>query len=242
MSIVRFDPPLRGPPGALEEANHRIANHLAIAAGMVSAQISTLRQGPPMLTRQAAEQMLRDTANRIHGIARLHRRLMREPGTGLIEISDLLLETIRQFASALSLDDRLSVCHSLASGCVLHARKAHTLTLIVGEIVLNAAKHAHPTGVPIEISVACTSSGNGTITVEICDDGIGLPEGFDTTKDGGFGFGLIRNLAQSIGARLQIESDDLGLCFRMVFDADNRDAETWMKPRDRTCEGLSITP
>ena len=242
MSVVRFDPPLRCPPGPLEEANHRIANHLAIAAGMVSTQISALRQGPPMLERETAEQMLRDTANRIHGIARLHRRLMREPGTGLIEISEFLIETIRQFASALSLGDRLSIRHSLASGCVLHAGRAHTLTLIVGEIVLNAAKHAHPTGVPIEMNVVCVSSGNGTITVEICDDGIGLPEGFDATKDGGFGFGLIRNLAHSIGATLHIESDELGLCFRMIFDADDRDAERWTKPPNRTCEGISIMP
>ena len=241
MNVAELEPQLRRSPGLLEEANHRIANHLAIAAGMVGAQMSALRKGPPTLAREAAEQILKDTANRIQGIARLHRRLMQEPGDGTVEIGELLVDTIQQFGSALSLVERLSIRHTLGSGCFLHARRAHTLSLIVGEIVLNAAKHAHPTGVPIEMSVVCASPGDGTITVEICDDGIGLPEGFDATRDGGFGFGLIRNLAHSIGANLHVESDELGLCFRMMFDADH-DAESWMKPSDSGSRCLRVVP
>src|SRR5215831_4038518 len=114
MSLVTaFEP--EGRPGLLEEANHRIANHLAIAVGMVNAQISALRKGPQIVARDVAEQMLRDTQNRILGIARLHRRLMREPRPGVVELSDFLIETIQHFATALALGDKLSVRHKLSS-------------------------------------------------------------------------------------------------------------------------------
>jgi len=237
-AVIKFDLPAENQSYLAQEAHHRIANHLAIAVGMVNAQISALRQGPQMLPREVAEQILQDTTNRILGISRLQRRLTRQTDGGLIEVTDFLIETIQHFASALSLGNRLSVRQKLSSGCLLRAERAHTLSLIVGEIILNAARHAHPTGIPIEMSVVCESSAGG-IAVEICDDGIGLPEGFDATKGGGLGFGLIRSLAQSIGANLRIESSELGLCFHMLLDAD-RENGNGMRAADRDRRRLRV--
>ena len=237
-AVTKFGLPVTGRSHLLEEAHHRIANHLAIAVGMVNAQISALRQGPEMLPRDAAERILQDTTHRILGISRLHRRLMRQPDAGLIDLSDFLIETIQHFALALSLGNRLSVRQSLGSGCFLRAERAHTLSLIVGEVILNAAKHAHPTGIPIEMSVVCETSGDG-IAVEICDDGVGLPEGFDAIARGGLGLGLIRTLARSIGARLRIESSELGLCFQMFLDAD-RETGNLEHASDRIRRGLRV--
>jgi two-component sensor histidine kinase len=80
---------------------------------------------------------------------------------------------------------------------------------------MNAVKHAHPTGLPISFEIACTRSKDGGLVLEVGDDGIGLPEGFDTATDGGLGFRLIRALADKLNARLAIESDALGLQFRL---------------------------
>ena len=55
------------------------------------------------------------------------------------------------------------------------------------------------------------------MAIEIGDDGIGLPEGFEESRDGGAGFKIIRTLAQNIGAELKIQSDDLGLSFRITL-------------------------
>jgi two-component sensor histidine kinase len=46
-----------------------------------------------------------------------------------------------------------------------------------------------------------------------------LPESFDASKAGGVGFRLIRSLADKLGATLTIESDSLGLTFRLLFPA-----------------------
>ena len=95
-----------------------------------------------------------------------------------------------------------------------------TVALIVGEIIMNAIKHAHPTGLPVEISIVCARNAQGRIAVEIGDDGVGLPESFDTRRDGGTGFRLIRQLAGAIYADLEIDSDSLGTRFCLVLPSE----------------------
>jgi two-component sensor histidine kinase len=96
------------------------------------------------------------------------------------------------------------------------ARHVQSLTLIVCEILTNAMKYAHPTGIAVVMTVSCESRSDGTLVLSISDDGVGLPEGFDPSKDGGVGFKIIRTLASEIGAKLDIASDNLGVTFRIA--------------------------
>ena len=91
------------------------------------------------------------------------------------------------------------------------------LGIMTSELVMNAVKHAHPTGIPVQISIGCRREANGRFTIEVGDDGVGLPEGSDAGMKGGIGFRLIRSLAQSLDAQLRIESDPLGLAFLITL-------------------------
>jgi two-component sensor histidine kinase len=75
--------------------------------------------------------------------------------------------------------------------------------------MINALKHAHPTGLPVQMAIRCERHANGRVTIVIADDGVGLPE--QDIGLGGVGFKLIRALAKSLDAELRIESDSLGL-------------------------------
>ena len=65
--------------------------------------------------------------------------------------------------------------------------------------------------------MTCMVAPDGSVVLEIGDDGVGLPEGFDHARDAGVGLKLIRSLVEKIGATVEIESDDLGLRFRIVL-------------------------
>ena len=58
---------------------------------------------------------------------------------------------------------------------------------------------------------------DGRLMLAVSDDGVGLPEGFDPQTAKGLGFRVMRGLAATIGAELQIESTCLGLCFRLLL-------------------------
>ena len=76
---------------------------------------------------------------------------------------------------------------------------------------MNAIKYAHPSGIPVRIEIACSRKADGGLLLTISDDGVGLPEGFDAEQDGGMGFKMIRTLAGSLKAGLEIQSTSLGL-------------------------------
>jgi two-component sensor histidine kinase len=199
----------------LAEANHRIANHLALLSGMVQMQASALTRGPDMYTRAQVKGMLQETAGKIVGIGNMHRRFAHSAGDEDLDLSTHLIECTHQLVSHLALDSRIAMKERLEKNCFVSPDQAQTIVLIVGEILMNAVKHAHPTGLPISLEICCARTRDGGIVLEVGDDGVGFPEGFDAETDGGLGLRLIRSLSEKLNARLDIESDSLGLQFRL---------------------------
>jgi two-component sensor histidine kinase len=199
----------------LAESNHRIANHLTLLVGMVQMQDSKVARGPEMLPRADVRALLRETTGKIVGVGNLHRRLSRSAEADHIDLGSYLIEYAKELMEALALTHAASVVERLESGCRVTPDQAQTITLILGEIVMNAVKHAHPAGLPLCINLACGRNEDGGVSLEICDDGVGFPENFDHEKSAGIGLKLIRTLAKKIDAALEIESDSLGLTFRL---------------------------
>jgi two-component sensor histidine kinase len=201
----------------ISEANHRVANHLSLLAGMVQFQASDIARGPAELTREYVHGVLKEVAGRVVSIGHLHRRLAHEPEMGAFDLGDYLIENSHAFIKSLALQGRVGIVQRIDGPCPAKADQAQPIALIVGEIIMNAIKHAHPTGIPVEISICCGRNRSGRIEVEVADDGIGFPEGFDPDKDGGLGLRLIRMLSATLKADLDIDSDSLGTRFRLTL-------------------------
>ena len=204
----------------LSEANHRVANNLTLLANLVQIQAAGVAKGPAQISRDEAHGMLREVVGKLVGVGQLHRRLIDLPQGETIDLGDYLIESSTSFVKSLALQGRVGLVHRLDARCPAQAEQVQPVALIVGEIIMNAVKHAHPTGIPVEISIFCGRNADGRTCVEIDDDGIGLPEDFDPKKDGGVGMHLIRQLAASLGADLEIDSDSLGTRFQLVLPPD----------------------
>ncbi len=93
-------------------------------------------------------------------------------------------------------------------GCRVEASRARLLGRVVAEFVGNALKYAHPTGIHGKIEIRCRRLSAGCL-IEVVDDGVGLPEGFDPMREGS-GFRRVRELAEQAGGSVSFESDGLG--------------------------------
>jgi len=100
---------------------------------------------------------------------------------------------------------------AVAGAGVAPSDSVATAGLIVVEAVKNAVKYAHPAGVHGKIEVRCARGADSSVRIDVVDDGVGLPEGFDPATDGGFGFELMRELSGKLGATLTFVSTSLGL-------------------------------
>jgi len=209
-------PSAHGPaPDAAVEANHRIANNLALLAGLVRMQGASAKKKMGSYSSAEVSHLLAGIAARIGTISQIHRILSHGHADGVVNMQPHLKDITAALAAALSsCEQQVRVVHA-GGDCLVLMRHVQPIVLILCEIFINALKYAHPAGAPLIMIVDCEPAADGRLVLTISDDGVGLPEGFVPEKDGGMGFKVMYRLAQEIGSELKILSTHLGLSFRL---------------------------
>lgn len=206
-------------PDAAAEANHRIANSLALLAGLVRMQAASVKKKTTTYSSADVRLLLAGVAARIGTISQVHRILSRGRADAVINMQPHLSEITDALTAALSSpEQQVRVVHT-GGDCLVLTRHVQPIVLILCEAFINAVKYAHPAGVPLIMVVDCEPAADGRLVLTISDDGVGLPEGFAPEKDGGMGFKVMHRLAQEIGSELKVLSTHLGLSFRLSLPA-----------------------
>lgn len=206
------------PATLLAEMNHRISNNLALVTSLVRRRITSISRSPADMTGQEVVNLLNDIAAKIETVALLHRLLSERPDANEVDVCGYLRRVCDAIASTSGPTAAFDLS-ALANGCPVLTEKVIPVGLIVDEIVTNALKYAQPSGTPVRIGVACYRASDGTVVVEVMDNGPGLPEALDPEIDGGFGFRMIHALCDQIDARCEFSSSPQGLHFRLRLTA-----------------------
>ncbi len=199
----------------MQEADHRIANHLTLLAGYVRLKAADAAKQSEEPTRASANLLLRSVEIQIDAVAHLHRSLATDQRRVSADLSEYLHEICDLMRSTLS--NSVEIIESLQPGCVVRLDEILPLTQIVSEVVTNAVKYAHTGGDAGTILLRCAMDDKGALMIEVIDDGAGLPETFDPKIDGGLGFRLVRALGERMGALTAFETTSDGLCFRLTL-------------------------
>lgn len=163
------------------------------------------------LDSEEVRTILAEFGGRFEEAAQLHRRPADNPAEEGIDLAEYLRDISAAVVAALSANHDIRLHYACHGPCVLPPERLLSIGCIVVELVTNAVKYAHPTGVPGEIIVACSQRADGTVTVEVSDDGVGLPEGLDPMSTDTLGLRLVRSVAEQLGARVRFAHDALGL-------------------------------
>jgi two-component sensor histidine kinase len=199
-------------PDAAAEINHLVANSLARMASLARIYGSRICKNPRMMSGEEVRLLLEEFGERLQTVAGLH-RLLAARRDASIEIADYLQDIAERVVSSLSFAGENELQFACGPGCRLPPERALSIGLIVCELVTNAVKYAHPTGVAGQIRIACHRRADGSIVIEVSDDGVGLPEGVDLMKNGNLGFRLVRSLVEQTEATIEVNDDGLGLGF-----------------------------
>lgn len=195
------------------ESNNRIASHLTALVSIATQPLAAIQTGPAAVPRERVVDLLTKVAGNILAVARLHHRLAAQFEQGEVDLDKVLTAIAQELQASGIFGDRLRVTSTLGAGCLVEAAQASMLTQAFSEIVANAVKYAHPTGLPVELSIAGGRTPGGGLALQIADDGVGFPEGFVEARDAGVGLKLVRSLVENAGGRLEMRSDELGLTF-----------------------------
>jgi two-component sensor histidine kinase len=199
----------------LAEADHRIANNLASLSGVIRLQRNAISKSGKNLTAEQVCTLLDDIRARIEVMAKLHKSLALSAHGQGVNLGDFLQE-ISALIGTLGPEGKMDLTVDNSCDGYIDPRQALHAGLITAELLTNTSKYAHPTGLPVKVHLRCETKGDGSFLVEVTDDGVGFPENFDPSIDGGLGFQLMRALAEGLHAELQFEHNSLGVCARLV--------------------------
>jgi two-component sensor histidine kinase len=198
----------------IKEIHHRVKNNLMVIQSLLRLQSLQIRD-------DADKEMFEESESRVRAMGMIHERLQRSGEVSTIDLPDYinslataLLRNYRAEDSSISLrveieDIALDIDTIIPCG------------LIINELVSNALKYAFPEGRNGEISVTLKDNTDGTCTLSVIDNGIGLPEGFDIYSTDSLGMQIITALCDQISARLEVLSQG-GSTFRMTFSLPDK--------------------
>jgi two-component sensor histidine kinase len=151
-----------------------------------------------------------------------HRERLKNAGSGeapaaKYDLGSLLIALIERCHRLIAPGLTIRLSATPGAKIEIAVKEAAALDFVVREIVLNAYRHSHPGGSPVEITIECAAASNGEIVIDIGDDGVGLPPDFAEWRDAGNGMVSVRHRLQQIGAQLNVTSDDLGLRFQIIL-------------------------
>jgi two-component sensor histidine kinase len=193
----------------IQEVNHRVNNSLQLVMSMLKLQADAAND--PELQNQ-----LREAASRISAIARAHQRLYRTGHIQTVDIGAYLTDVCHD------LDD-LADCEvdlDVARGITVTIDRAIPISLMVNELVTNAAKHAYAGKPGSRIWVTLALHEGNSIVVSVRDEGVGLPAGFDPKKRRGLGMRIINAFSQQLGTQLDIRAGNPGTEFVLVVPVE----------------------
>ena len=171
----------------MREMHHRIKNNLQTVADLLSLEMTRANYRAP-------DESLRDSVARIKCIAAAH-ELLSGDQINRVELGELARRVGESACAAWARPGQSITTDVEGAQLYLPSKAATAFALVINELVSNALEHglaARPDG-----RIAITLEREmGEISVQVRDDGAGLPAGFNLADHSGLGLQITRTLVE----------------------------------------------
>ena len=192
----------------LREVHHRIKNNMGTVASLLSLQ-SSHRDNPEVAAA------LSEAGGRIQSMMLVYDRLYRSEDFRSVSARSYLDEVFREISAQFGPPAGIRMEGSFEE-ILLDSDLLIPVGMVLNELVTNAIKYAFPEGRSGRIRASLARTGDAHLVLTVEDDGAGLPENFEIGSTGGFGFLLVRALAQQVRGRIELGREG-GTSFRFTI-------------------------
>lgn len=196
----------------IREIHHRVKNNLQIITSMLSLQIAKVED-------EKAGNILRDAKQRIGSIALTHQMLYQKENLADVSLSEYIERLVRQIEYTMPTSNVELVTTINIKDSRLNIDTAVPLGLLLNELLTNAYKHAFPEGVRGRIIVSLHED-EIYFVLSVSDNGVGLPEDFDSANRKTLGLELVDILADQLDAKVLAKTKD-GSAFTIHLKKQN---------------------
>lgn len=196
----------------LAEIHHRVKNNLAIISSILQLQELNLNDS-------SLKTILTNAQGRIKSTALVHEMLYENDSLSNIRFDDYIKKLSNHLNAAYnSLDNKINYVLNLEP-VKLNITQAIPCGLFLNELLTNAYKHAF-TNSGGNIYVNLSRNDKKEITIEVGDNGKGLPSHFDLNNSNSTGMTLVQTFAKQLNGKLSIVSTN-PTKFSLIFNAEN---------------------
>ncbi len=193
----------------LRELHHRVKNNMQVMSSLLSLQARTA-------SHPETARMLQENQHRIQSMALLHEILYQSEDLASLDFSKYLGRMMDHLFLSYGVNNRQIRLYTELDAVRFELDDALPLGLLISEVISNSLKHGFPEGRDGEVRVLLHSPPSTTVSLELSDNGVGLPGDLDWTTSPSLGLRLVRALAQQLGASLDIRSEG-GTQVKLVF-------------------------
>jgi two-component sensor histidine kinase len=210
--LRRLDRLLLSKDAAIREVHHRVKNNLQTISSLLRLQARRLEPGK-------GQEALREAERRVRSIALVHEILSREPGDE-VPFDEIVGSLVRMAEDSVVSGDNIGIRVTGDVGEVA-ADVATPLAVVLAELLQNAVEHAFPSMSGGDSVFIGSTDGEAVghvelvlahdadhLTLQVRDDGCGLPEGFDIDHTTSLGLSIVRDLVTSqLGGSIVMQSN-----------------------------------
>jgi len=206
---------LREKEALLHEVHHRVKNNLQVISSLMD-------MAGRRLSNQEARLSLSELRNKVQAMSLIHAQLHGSGNHGGISLKRFVRALYNQlrevYAGGLDLSLRLQL-----GELTLSLDQAVPLGLALNETLTNVFKHACP---PLQdgarrasrVEIRAARDASGRVSIEVEDNGPGLPEGFSTDQAESLGMKLMKGLVRhQLRGELVFTDADPGVCVGIRF-------------------------
>jgi PAS domain S-box-containing protein len=190
---------LREKETLIKEIHHRVKNNLQIISSLLDLQLD-IKEDPRI------RNVFQDSKDRIRSMALVHENLYEFGDLARIDGIEYIHNLVAYFFN--SYGDRAEnitpTINIETPSLLLDMDTAIPFGLILTELLSNALKHAFPPGKQGEIEIVIFSCSPGMLTLEVRDNGVGIPADIDFRETKTLGIQLIRLLTQQVKGTIKI--------------------------------------
>jgi two-component sensor histidine kinase len=195
----------------LQEMQHRVANSLQIIASILMLKARTVHSEETRLH-------LQDAHHRVMSVAIVQQHLQASGHGEQIALGPYLSRLCDALAASMIGDNRpISVTVKADAGTAVSGDVV-SIGLIVTELVINALKHAFPSGREGEILVSYDIDG-ANWRLSVSDNGVGLRSEDHGLRRTGLGTSIVEALAQQLKADVEVTGKSPGMIVSIVHQA-----------------------
>lgn len=195
----------------LREIHHRVKNNLQVISSLINLQ-------RVRFPGDAATEALRQCQGRVLTIARVHELLYRANDASRIPLAEYVKALVAGIEDMGARTPRVRIETDI-DDVSLSVESGVPCGLILNELITNALKHGFTGERSGSVRVAVRRLAGTELSLEVSDDGLGLPPGFDPNHSASLGLTITRLLAHQLKGELSARATPGRTTFQVRFPA-----------------------